>query len=96
MKAYHKCFTFKHFSGRCFCTSGLGYVTIDNYETKKDRQQDDIILEFKSNQSSGLIMYAKGLNNDFIHVGYKDSNVFMYHTDLGAGNQLASFRAVFN
>ncbi|XP_078344070.1 cubilin-like [Oculina patagonica] len=71
--------------GRCVCTTGLGYVTIDNYKPRNSRNEDDIRFEFKSTQSSGMIMYAKGLHRDYVHVGYKDSNVFMYHIDLGTG-----------
>ena len=32
-------------------------------------------------------MYAKGLYRDYIHVGYNDSRVFMYHIDLGTGKR---------
>lgn len=71
--------------GRCICTSGLSYVTIDNYKPRNDQRQDDIRFEFKTTQSSGIFMYAKGLYRDYIHVGYNDSRVFMYHIDLGTG-----------
>ena len=68
------------------CTTGLGYVTVDSYKPKNNRTQDDIRFEFKSSQSSGMIMYAKGYYKDYIYIGYKDSKVFMYHIELGTGN----------
>ena len=61
-------------------------MTIDNYKARNSRKEDDIRFEFKSSQSSGMIMYAKGVYADYIHVGYKDSKVFMYHINLGTGN----------
>ena len=73
------------------CTSGLSYITIDNYKSRKNRSQDDVRFEFKSSQSSGMIMYAKGKHRDFIYVAYKDSGVFMLHIDLGSGNELVTF-----
>lgn len=73
--------------GRCVCTSGLGYTTIANFKPRNDRKHDDIRFEFKSSQSSGMIMYAKGLYKDYIYIGYKDSNVFMYHIELGTGTR---------
>lgn len=72
------------------CTSGLSYVMIDNYKPRNDRKQDDVRFEFKTSQSSGMIMYAKGSHRDYIHVGYKDSRVFMFHIDLGTGNRAGS------
>ena len=70
------------------CTSGLSYITVDNYEPKKNSKQDDIRFEFKSTQPSGVIMHAKSVQKDYIYVAYKDSNVFMYHIDLGTGNEV--------
>ena len=69
------------------CTTGLGYTTIANFKPRNDRKHDDIRFEFKSTQSSGMIMYAKGYYKDYIYIGYKDSNVFMYHIELGTGTQ---------
>jgi len=71
--------------GRCVCTSGLSYITIGNYKPRNNRKQDDVRFEFKSSQSSGMIMYARGLHRDYIYVAYKDGNVFMFHIDLGTG-----------
>lgn len=71
--------------GRCACTEGLSYITINNYKSRNNRKQDDIRFEFKSSQSSGMIMYAKGRHRDYIYVAYKDSRVFMFHIDLGTG-----------
>ena len=34
-----------------------------------------------------MIMYAKGYYKDYIYIGYKDSNVFMYHIELGTGTK---------
>ncbi|CAH3033889.1 unnamed protein product [Pocillopora meandrina] len=73
--------------GRCVCTTGLGYTTIANFKPRNDRKHDDIRFEFKSTQSSGMIMYAKGYYKDYIYIGYKDSNVFMYHIELGTGTK---------
>ena len=67
------------------CTTGLGYTTIANFKPRNDRKHDDIRFEFKSTQSSGMIMYAKGYYKDYIYIGYKDSNVLMYHIELGTG-----------
>ena len=78
-------------SGRCVCTSGLSYITIDNYKSRNNRTQDDVRFEFKSSQSSGMIMYAKGIHRDSIYVAYKDSRVFMLYIDLGTGNEFVSF-----
>lgn len=69
------------------CTSGLSYITIGNYKPRNNRKQDDVRFEFKSSQSSGMIMYARGLHRDYIYVAYKDGNVFMFHIDLGTGNE---------
>ena len=73
------------------CTSGLSYITIDNYKSRKNRSQDDVRFEFKSSQSSGMIMHAKGIHRDFIYVAYNDSTVLMLHIDLGSGNELVTF-----
>lgn len=74
------------------CTSGLSYITIDNYELRNNGKQDDVRFEFKSSQSSGMIMYAgKGISSDFIYVAYKDSRVFMLYINLGSGNELVTF-----
>lgn len=75
----------KHDEAHCVCSSGLSYITIDNYTPRNNRSHDDVRFEFKSSQSSGMIMYAKGSHRDFIHVGYKESGVFMFHIDLGTG-----------
>ena len=74
--------------GRCACTEGLSFITISNYKSRNNRRQDDIRFEFKSSQSSGMIMYAKGRHRDYIYVAYKDSRVFMFHTDLGTGRRV--------
>ncbi|XP_068695415.1 zinc metalloproteinase nas-39-like [Montipora foliosa] len=71
--------------GRCVCTPGLSYITINNYKPRNNRSHDDVRFEFKSTQSSGMIMYLKGLYRDFLYVAYKNSNVFMVHIDLGTG-----------
>ena len=73
------------------CSSGLSYITIDNYKPRNNRSQDDVRFEFKSSQSSGMIMYAKGIHRDFIYVAYKDNRVFMLHIDLGTGNGFVTF-----
>ena len=73
------------------CTSGLSYITIDNYKSRNNRTQDDIRFEFKSSQSTGMIMHAKGIHRDFLYVAYKDSRVFMLYTDLGTGNEFVTF-----
>ena len=73
------------------CTSGLSYITIDSYKPRNNRNQDDVRFEFKSSQSSGMIMHAKGMHRDFIYVAYKDSRVFMLYIDLGTGNELVAF-----
>ena len=70
------------------CTEGLSYITINNYKSRNNRKQDDIRFEFKSSQSSGMIMYAKGSHRDYIYVAYKDSRVFMFHIDLGTGRRV--------
>ena len=78
---------FRLLAGRCVCTSGLSYVTIDNYKSRNDQKEDDIRFEFKTTQSSGMFMYAKGRYRDYIYVGYNNSRVFMYHIDLGTGKR---------
>ena len=74
-------------AARCVCTEGLSHITINNYKSRNNRKQDDIRFEFKSSQSSGMIMHAKGSHRDYIYVAYKDSRVFMFHINLGTGRR---------
>ena len=73
------------------CTPGLSYITINNYKPRNNRSHDDVRFEFKSTQTSGMIMYLKGLYRDFLYVAYKNSNVFMVHIDLGTGKKNGIF-----
>ena len=73
-------------AGRCVCTPGLSYITINNYQPRNDRNRDDVRFEFKSTQSSGMIMFLKGRYRDSLYVAYEDSRVFIVHIDLGTGN----------
>ena len=73
-------------AGRCVCTPGLSYITINNYQPRNDRTSDDVRFEFKSTQSSGMIMFLKGRYRDSLYVAYEDSRVFIVHIDLGTGN----------
>ena len=77
-------------AGRCVCTRGLSYIRINNYQPRNNRTRDDVRFEFKSTQSSGMIVYLKGRYRDFLYVAYKDSRVFVVHIDLGTGNKAAS------
>lgn len=73
-------------TGRCICTTnGLSHVNVKCYKTKNKRKTDDIQFEFKTSQSSGMIMYTKGYYRDFAYVGFRDGNVLFYHIDLGTG-----------
>ena len=73
-------------AGRCVCTPGLSYIRINNYQPRNDRTRDDVRFEFKSTQSSGMIMFLKGRYRDSLYVAYEDSRVFIVRIDLGTGN----------
>ena len=49
------------------------------------RETDDIQFEFKTKQSTGVMMYIKGFHRDYIHVGLRRGNVIYCHIDLGTG-----------
>ena len=69
------------------CTGGQAYLSVEKYESKNNRLEDDIQFEFKTSKHSGLIMYAGG-TRDSIELAYKDGNVFMYNINLGRGKML--------
>lgn len=71
--------------GRCVCTPGLSYISINNYQPRNDRTRDDVRFEFKSTQSSGMIMFLKGRYRDSLYVAYENSRVFIVRIDLGTG-----------
>ena len=76
----------------CVCTGGQAYLSVEKYESKNNRLEDDIQFEFKTSKHIGLIMYAGG-NKDSIEVAYKDGNVLMYNINLGRG--ICNFTTIF-
>ncbi|KAL9988969.1 hypothetical protein ACROYT_G003468 [Oculina patagonica] len=73
--------------GSCVCTSGDSYISIDNYQPKKNRAEDDIRFEFKSDMTGpGVIMWAQG-DIDHLSVGYYQSRQLFYNIDLGSGEK---------
>lgn len=76
------------FVGNCACFSGSSYVTVENYEDEKAREQDDIHFEFKSSKPFGTIMFVKGTYDDQIHVEYNHNDELTYLVDLGKGKEI--------
>ena len=74
------------------CTNGDGYIIIDNYETKKNRERDDIRFEFKSaltgtdaGTGKRIIMHIEGDHWDQLYVRYTMQTALEYKFDLGSG-----------
>ena len=68
----------------CVCPRGNSYIRVDLTQRKLIRHTDDIRFEFKTTQSSSLLLHAMGKHRDFLRVKLVQGQL-KFSVDLGTG-----------
>ena len=76
-------FVFSFLPDDCVCPRGNSYIRVDLTRRKLIRHTDDIRFEFKTTQSSSLLLYAMGRHRDFLQVKLVQGQL-KFSVDLGA------------
>lgn len=72
------------YSNDCVCPRGNSYIRVDLTQKKLLRHTDDIRFEFKTTQSSSLLLHAMGRHRDFLRVKLVQGQL-KFSVDLGTG-----------
>ena len=72
------------YSNDCVCPRGNSYIRVDLTKKKLMRHTDEIRFEFKTTQSSSLLLYAMGRHRDFLRVKLVQGQL-KFSVDLGTG-----------
>ena len=73
-----------NFLDDCVCPRGNSYIRVDLTQRKLIRHTDDIRFEFKTTQSSSLLLHAMGKHRDFLRVKLVQGQL-KFSVDLGTG-----------